>query len=77
MERFKVDLRQALEWDDSKSYLYTIQLIDDHRSRENGEDDQEDHFEASYMEVEPRKLRYGHSINLWPDRIKEIFKSCH
>ncbi|CAH7668596.1 expressed protein [Phakopsora pachyrhizi] len=56
MERFKVDLRQALEWDDSKSYLYTIQLIDDHRSRENGEDDQEDHFEASYMEVEPRKL---------------------
>ncbi|KNZ51080.1 hypothetical protein VP01_40g4 [Puccinia sorghi] len=46
-QHFPIDLNQCLQFDDPTSYLYTIQLIDHEKS---------DHFGASYMEVETKKL---------------------
>ncbi|KAH9810678.1 ATP-utilizing chromatin assembly and remodelling N-terminal-domain-containing protein [Melampsora americana] len=53
LDQLQLNLKETLAIDDPKSYLYTIQLIEDHQSKN---DDQEDGFGGSFMEVEPKKL---------------------
>lgn len=53
LDQLQLHLNEVLAIDDAKSYLYTIQLIEDSQS---DNPDQEDGFGGSFMEVEPKKL---------------------
>ncbi|KAG0148237.1 hypothetical protein CROQUDRAFT_90567, partial [Cronartium quercuum f. sp. fusiforme G11] len=52
VDNLKLDLNDALKIDDPKSYLYTIQLIDENSNQNQNNED----FGGSFMEVDHRKL---------------------